>query len=114
MKIQIKSRQDYGTHIEEMNEKIECEVVKEKDFIELKNNDIHILIYDKKIIQNRNGNEIIIEEGKVNETDYLTPYGVLKLITKGIAVMKKENTVIAKYKISLNGQEYMNELEIEM
>lgn len=114
MKVQIKSRQYYGTHIEEINENIECEIVREKDFIELKNQDINIVIHNKKIIQNRNGNKIIIEEEKENETDYATAYGTLKLKTKGLSIKKKENVITARYEIDFGGQKYINELEIKM
>lgn len=114
MKVQIKSKQDYGTHVEEINENIECEIIREKDFIELENKDIHIVIYNKKIIQNRNGNRIIIEEEKENETDYATAYGTLKLKTKGLSIENKENVIIVRYEIDFGGQKYINELEIKM
>ena len=61
MKVQIKSKQDYGTHIDEVTEEIECELKKSNELIELKNDILHIIIEENKIVQNRYGNNITVE-----------------------------------------------------
>lgn len=114
MKVQIKSKQDYGTHIDEAIEEIECELKKSNELIELKNDILHIIIEENKIVQNRYGNNITVEYQKENECEYITEYGTFKMKTKGISIQKSEKQIIAKYEIEIGGQRYLNEIEINL
>lgn len=114
MKVQIKSKQDYGTHIDEVTEEIECELKKSNELIELKNDILHIIIEENKIVQNRYGNNITVEYQKENECEYITEYGTFKMKTKGISIQKSEKQIIAKYEIEIGGQRYLNEIEINL
>lgn len=114
MKVQIKSKQDYGTHIDEVTEEIECELKKNNELIELKNDILHIIIEENKIVQNRYGNNITVEYQKENECEYITEYGTFKMKTKGISIQKSEKQIIAKYEIEIGGQRYLNEIEINL
>lgn len=114
MKVQIKSKQDYGTHIDEVTEEIECELKKSNELIELKNDILHIIIEENKIVQNRYGNNITVEYQKENECEYITEYGTFKMKTKGISIQKSEKQIIAKYEIEICGQRYLNEIEINL
>ena len=114
MKVQIKSRQDYGTHIDEVAEEIECELQKKDEFVEIKNDILHIIIEENKIIQDRYDNRIVVEYQKENECEYITEYGTIKIKTKGISIQKGEKQIIARYEIEIGGQKYINEIEINV
>ncbi len=121
MKLILKSKQNYGTHVDEINEEFECiveevntdngaalKIVFENGFIQIE---------DNRIIHERGENKLIIETDQNYEVDYDTESGLIVLDLKGIEVNRfdvSEGLVgSAKYEISIVGVEpYMNEIEI--
>lgn len=129
MKLFLKSKQDYGTHIEEYAEKFECSVEQNENSIIINFNEGQIFIEENKITQARGENKIIIEVDKTSECDYETENGMFVLDIEGIQVEKNvsnaenidsiletKNKLLvakAKYKIIIVGVEpYINEIEI--
>lgn len=117
MKLTIKSKQDYGTHVEEYNEVFECEKKElgESTVLDFENGSI--LISEKKIVYIRGENKMEIEEGMTTECDFNTERGMIVLDVEGLQVEKMNNKVgtiaKAKYKILIVGVEpYTNEIEI--
>lgn len=119
MKLILKSKQDYGTHVDEFAEEFGCSVREEEDFIEIEFENGSIRIEDNKIIHERGENKMIIEPNKINECDYETEHGMIVLDIKGISVekMPKGSDIVAKakYEILIVGVEpYSNEIEIKV
>lgn len=117
MNLILKSKQDYGTHFDEFNEKFPCSVRTEEEKLIIEFENSLIIIEKNKIIQQRGENKIIIEPNKVNECDYETEHGMFVLDIRGLDVKTsfKENGCIAKarYEILIVGVEpYINEIEI--
>lgn len=117
MKLIIKSKQDYGTHIDEFVEEFQCSVVKEENCLKIEFENGVITIEENKIIQERGENKIVIEPNKINECDYDTEHGMFVLDIRGIEVESwfvGQGTVAkAKYEILMVGIEpYINEIEI--
>lgn len=123
MKLIIKSKQDYKTHMDEYKEEFECTLEKEEGRIRINFDEGFIQIEEKKIIYERGTNKIIIEPNKVNECDYETQYGMFVLDIKGKEVISYINENIqnnegllvakAKYEIQMVGVEsYENNIEI--
>lgn len=117
MKIKIKSKYDYGTHAEEMNEELECVVaVKEDGGVVMTHDAGSILIEENRMTQLRNGNTMIIETGKTTVCQYQTEVGALELQIEGVLVERGEAGRPwgrAVYLISAKGVEpYRVEIEI--
>jgi len=117
MKLVLKSKQDYGTHIDEFIEEFPCSVREECDALKIEFENGTITIEENKIIQERGENKIIIEPNKTNECDYETEQGMFVLDIRGIEVNKFAQAVgcVAKavYDILIVGVEpYRNEIEI--
>ncbi len=121
MKVLLKSKQNYGTHEEEINEEFECVVEK----IETENGEVvkitfengYIQIEDDRIIHERGENKLIIEPNNTYEVDYDTENGTIVLDLNGIEVNRFDVNdgliAKAKYEIKIVGVEpYSNELEI--
>ena len=115
MKVEIKSKQNYGTYTEETSETFECEKRVENDRVEIWNENIHILIEENKIIQTRNSNEIVVEVGRTNLCRYKTEQGSFEMEITGISIDMQENLTRASYQIKISGAlSYTNEIEIIM
>ena len=117
MKLILKSKQDYGTYIDEFVEEFPCSVSKYDESLKIEFENGTITIEENKIIQQRGENKIIIEPNKVNECDYETEHGMFVLDIRGIEVNKTMKTTgsvaKAKYEILIVGVEpYINEIEI--
>ena len=124
MKLILKSKQNYGTHEEEIKEEFECTIESitnpngEEDIIKINFENGYIQIEDNRIIHERGENKLVIEENSNYEVDYDTANGMIVLDLKGIEVNKHKNRedgliATAKYEISIVGVEpYLNEMEI--
>ena len=117
MKLILKSKQYYGTHVEEINEEFECKVDNDDDIIKIIFENGFIQIEEEKIIHERGENKLIIEKDNTYEVDYDTANGMIVLDLKGLEVNKTKNKsgliASAKYEISMVGVEpYINEIEI--
>ena len=117
MKLIIKSKQYYGTHVEEIEEEFECTVDNDDDVIKIDFENGYIQIEEERIIHERGENKLIIEKDHTYEVDYDTAHGMIVLDLKGIEVKnhKKLTGLVAsaKYEISMVGVEpYINEIEV--
>ena len=122
MKLTLKSKQHYGTHIEEINEEFECVVEKilsndNEEITKINFENGYIQIENEKIIHERGENKLIIEKDNTYEVDYDTTHGMIVLDLTGVEVVKHENEIgliaSAKYEIKMVGVEpYLNEIEI--
>lgn len=117
MKLIIKSKQDYGTHIDEFEETFECTREKVAGGLILNFDSGNIIISDKKITYKRGENEMNIEEGIVTECDFNTEYGMMVLDVEGKGVEITGNMIgliaRANYLIKIVGVEpYKSEIEI--
>lgn len=123
MKLIIKSKQDYTTHIEEYKEEFECTTALDEGRLEINFNDGIIIIEENKLTYKRGENKIIIEPNKTNECDYETENGMFVLDIEGISVENKMQEILtgnihgtvskATYKILITGVEpYTNIIEI--
>lgn len=115
MKLQIESRQDYGTHVEEYKEEFPCEIEEKEQKIIITFEQGKITIEENRIIQERGENKIVIEPNQMFECDYETEYGMFVLDIYGMEVEKREITdsflARAKYEIRMVGVEtYYNEI----
>ena len=119
MKLIIKSKQDYGTHIEEYKEDFSCTLKEENEKIIVEFSQGKITIEKNRIIQERNNNKIIIEAGKTYECDYVTEYGKLTLKIKGLNIEQEKRTnefyAKAKYEIFMKSvAPYVNEVALRV
>lgn len=117
MKVIFKSKQDYGTHVDEFDEEFDCTIEEQGDGTLITFESGSILIEDKKVTRIYGENRIEIEEGKTTECDYETEQGILVMDIEGMSVERTNQDVgtlvKAKYKIIIKGIEpYTNELEI--
>lgn len=117
MKLILKSKQFYDTHVEEINEEFECTVDDNDDIIKIYFENGYIQIEEDKIIHERGENKLVIEKDNTYEVDYDTQNGMIVLDLTGIEVKKNlaKNGLIAsaKYEIKMVGIEpYINEIEI--
>lgn len=117
MKLIIKSRQNYGTHVDEFIEEFQCSVREEEKTLKIEFENGTITIEENKIVQERGENKIVIEPYKTNECDYDTEHGMFVLDIRGIEVKTwsayKGLVAKAKYEILMVGVEpYINEIEI--
>lgn len=120
-KVRMKSKQDYGTHIEEFVEEFPCSVSLEENMVKIEFENGIIKIEESKITQERGENRILIEPGKTTECDYETEHGMFVLDIRGLEVetflsLKESNLLArAKYEILIVGVEpYTNEIEISI
>ena len=128
MKLIIKSKQNYKTHVEEFTEVFECTINIEENILKINFDNGFIQIEDNKIAYERGENKIVIEPNKTNECDYETQYGMFVLDIKGLSVNKEIEDMnlldepsfsglVAKaiYEIQMVGVEtYENAIEIEL
>ncbi len=117
MKLILKSKQNYGTHEEEINEEFECTVDNDDDMIKISFENGFIQIEEDKIIHERGENKLVIEKDNTYEVDYDTANGMIVLDLTGIEVKKHDNTTgliaSAKYEIKMVGVDpYINEVEV--
>lgn len=121
MKLIIKSKQNYGTHIDEYVEEFECSVEENENELKINFEEGFIKLEENKMVYERGENKIVIEPDKINECDYETPYGMFVLDIKGISlenyyINKKEvygTMATVKYEIQMVGVEsYENNIEI--
>lgn len=117
MKLTIKSKQDYGTHVEEFDEEMECIKSSVNGNILLTFQEGNIEIEDKKITYIRGENVMEIEENSTTEFEMVTEAGIIKMEIEGILVERTNNEIglLAKtrYKLLLESADsYVNELEI--
>ena len=116
MRVEIKSKQNYGTHQEEIIEQIQGDVAFGENEITIDWPEGHIIIEENRIIQERNANKLVIEAGKVNFCNYETEHGSFEMKIVGIEVEKLGGDGVlgkAKYALSIAGAEpYVVEAEI--
>lgn len=126
MKVIIKSKQNYGTNIEEYTEEFNCELEKAEESLKIKFENGFIQIAENKLTYERGENKIIIEPDKTNECDFETEYGMFVLDIKCLFFensIKDYNNIVendllgtlikAKYEIQMVGVEpYENNIEI--
>lgn len=121
MKLIIKSKQNYGTHVDEFIEEFECSVEENENELKINFEEGCIKLEENKMTYERKENKIVIEPNKINECDYDTPYGMFVLDIKGISlennyIIKKEiygTITTVKYEIQMVGVEtYENNIEI--
>ncbi len=122
MKLLLKSKQHYGTHIDEINEEFECKVENtlsesNEEVIKIYFENGFIQIEENRVIHERGENKLIIEKDNTYEVDYDTANGMIVLDLKGMEINKTNNTTgligYAKYEIQIKGIEpYVNEIEI--
>lgn len=125
MKLIIKSKQDYGTNIEEYTEEFDCKVELSEKVLKIEFENGFIQIEENKLTYERGENKIIIEPNKTNECDFETEYGMFVLDIKCISFENlireyniEENKLMgtilkAKYEIQMVGVEpYQNNIEI--
>lgn len=116
MKIQINSKQNYGTHTEEMKEEYDSQITEEKETLTIEFKNGKIKGNNKKIIYQKNKSTIIIELNQTNKCEYNTPYGKIFLEITGqeIEIKKQPLNIKIKYQISAKGiPPYTNEVEIQ-
>ena len=125
MKLIIKSKQDYGTNIEEYTEEFDCKVEPSENELKIEFENGFIQIEENKLTYERGENKIIIEPNKTNECDFETEYGMFVLDIKCISFEnlireynieenKSMGTILkARYEIQMVGVEpYQNNIEI--
>ncbi len=125
MKLILKSKQDYGTNIEEYTEEFDCKVELSEKVLKIEFENGFIQIEENKLTYERGENKIIIEPNKTNECDFETEYGMFVLDIKCISFENlireyniEENKLMgtilkAKYEIQMVGVEpYQNNIEI--
>lgn len=126
MKLIIKSKQNYGTQIDEFTEEFQCSVEENEGILKVNFEKGFIKLEEKKLTYERNGNKIVIEAEKTTECDFETEYGMFVLDIKGIEFInyytdnvltesqKSLGLVVkARYEIQMVGVEpYENYIEI--
>ncbi len=117
MKLTIKSKQDYGTHVDEFDEVLECVKNEFENSTLLTFQDGNIEIEDKRIVYIRGENEMEIAEGEVTDFYMETKMGVIKMKIEGVEVERNKVEIgrlaRTKYKLLLeSGDFYTNELEL--
>ena len=117
MKLIIKSKQDYGTHVDEFNEEMECIKTELENSTLLTFQEGNIEIEDDRITYIRGENVMEITRGEVTDFEMVTKEGTINMQIEGIIVErnKKETGVLAKTKYKLIVSEdafYTNELEL--
>lgn len=121
MKLLLKSKQNYGTHEEEISEEFDCTIenliTDDGVAIKISFENGFVQIEDGRIIHERGENKLVIEPNNTYEVDYDTDNGMIVLDLNGIEVKRFDNIegliASAKYEIKIVGIEpYMNELEI--
>ena len=125
MKLIIKSKQDYGTNVEEYTEEFDCKLEHTDKILKIEFENGFIQIEENKLTYERGENKIIIEPNKTNECDFETEYGMFVLDIKCISFENlireyniEENKLMgtvlkARYEIQMVGVEpYQNNIEI--
>ena len=121
MKLIIKSKQNYGAHIDEFVEEFQCSVEENEEELKINFEEGFIKLEENKMTYERKENKIVVEPEKTNECDYDTPYGMFVLDIKGLSLennyINKKQTqgiiAIVKYEIQMVGVEpYENNIEI--
>jgi hypothetical protein len=117
MKLIIKSKQDYGTHVDEFNEEMECVKTELEKSTLLTFQEGNIEIEDDRITYIRGENVMEIVRNEVTDFEMITQEGVLTMQIEGLIVErnKKDIGVLAKteYKLIINqNSSYTNELEL--
>ena len=117
MKLIIKSKQDYGTHVDEFKEEMECIKTELENSTLLTFQEGNIEIEDDRITYIRGENVMEIAKGEVTDFEMITKEGSINMEIEGILVErnKQEKGILAKTKYKLiigEGSFYTNELEI--
>ncbi|MBR3887815.1 MAG: hypothetical protein IKJ32_01820 [Clostridia bacterium] len=117
MKLTIKSKQDYGTHIDEFNEEMECIKTELESSTLLTFQEGNIEIEDDRITYIRGENVMEITRGEITDFEMITKDGSINMQIEGLIVerIKQDKGVLAKTKYKLIISEdsaYTNELEL--
>lgn len=117
MKLQIKSKQNYGTHCEEYTETFLCEETQEEGKRVITFDSGTITLEENRIRYQRGENEILIVAGETTECDYETPQGTfvldIRCLVLHVDLQATTCLATAKYEIQIVGIEpYENEIEI--
>ena len=117
MKLIINSKQDYGTHVDEFDEEMECIKTEMENSTLLTFQEGNIEIEDDRITYIRGENVMEIVKGEITDFEMNTKEGSINMQIEGISVErnKQEKGVLAKtkYKLIINENAfYTNELEL--
>ncbi|MBQ6860282.1 MAG: hypothetical protein IJO08_01385 [Clostridia bacterium] len=117
MKLTITSKQDYGTHIDEFSEEMECIKTELESSTLLTFQEGNIEIEDDRITYIRGENVMEISRGEVTDFEMVTKDGSINMQIEGIIVErnKQEKGILArtKYKLIISEDAfYTNELEL--
>ncbi len=116
MQILIQAKQNYQTHTETVEEKIDAIVSRDLYETKIIWPGGKIIIEENKLYQERNGNQLFIEVGQTHHSIYKTEHGNMKIATTGISISREQtgiSLVNAIYRIQIENLEpYENELKI--
>ena len=116
MQILLQSSQNYQTHTEAIEERIEALVSRDTGETKIIWPEGKIIIEENRIYQTRNSNQMLIEVGKTHYSIYQTGHSNMKIATTGISIHRpQEGSLLAEaaYNIQIENLEpYKNELKI--